>query len=65
MFPVYMGSTDRLLNDDHEEVYFKDMPMHRGRVKQFSSLKLKSFNYQTFCADRCSNNVGGFSLTVA
>lgn len=37
LFPVYMGSTDKLLNADHEEGYFKDMPKHSGRVKQFSS----------------------------
>ncbi|KAK2972564.1 hypothetical protein RJ640_022415 [Escallonia rubra] len=30
LFPIYMGATDRLLNDDHEEVYFKGMPMYKG-----------------------------------
>ncbi|GMP92105.1 hypothetical protein CsSME_00042473 [Camellia sinensis var. sinensis] len=25
-----MGATDRLLNADHEEVYFKGMPMYKG-----------------------------------
>ncbi|XP_042480555.1 probable CoA ligase CCL12 [Macadamia integrifolia] len=30
LFPVYMGATDRLLNADHEEVYFKGMPMYEG-----------------------------------
>ncbi|XP_042480556.1 probable CoA ligase CCL12 [Macadamia integrifolia] len=30
LFPVYMGATDRLLNADHEEVYFKGMPMYKG-----------------------------------
>ncbi|XP_057421049.1 probable CoA ligase CCL12 [Lotus japonicus] len=32
LFPVYMGSTDRLLNADHEEVYFKGMPIYKGKV---------------------------------
>ena len=27
-----MGATDRLLNADHEEVYFKGMPMYKGKV---------------------------------
>ncbi|KAL0436742.1 UNVERIFIED_CONTAM: putative acyl-activating enzyme 18, peroxisomal [Sesamum radiatum] len=30
LFPHYMGATDRLLNADHEEVYFKCMPMYKG-----------------------------------
>ncbi|KAK2632688.1 hypothetical protein EUGRSUZ_L01217 [Eucalyptus grandis] len=30
LFPVYMGATDRLLNADHEEVYFKGMPTYKG-----------------------------------
>ncbi|KAM7502893.1 hypothetical protein LguiB_001797 [Lonicera macranthoides] len=30
LFPLYMGATDRLLNADHEEVYFKGMPMYKG-----------------------------------
>ncbi|XP_057781110.1 probable CoA ligase CCL12 [Salvia miltiorrhiza] len=31
IFPLHMGATDRLLNADHEEVYFKGMPMYKGR----------------------------------
>ncbi|KAK3409719.1 hypothetical protein EUGRSUZ_J01816 [Eucalyptus grandis] len=30
LFPIYMGATDRLLNADHEEVYFKGMPTYKG-----------------------------------
>ncbi|KAJ4970272.1 hypothetical protein NE237_003371 [Protea cynaroides] len=30
LFPVYMGASDRLLNANHEEVYFKGMPMYKG-----------------------------------
>ncbi|KAA8549652.1 hypothetical protein F0562_001330 [Nyssa sinensis] len=30
LFPLYMGATDRLLNADHEEVYFKGMPVYKG-----------------------------------
>ncbi|KAK4492210.1 hypothetical protein RD792_003010 [Penstemon davidsonii] len=32
LFSLYMGATDRLLNADHEEVYFKGMPMYKGRL---------------------------------
>lgn len=30
LLPIYMGATDRLLNADHEDVYFKGMPMYKG-----------------------------------
>lgn len=33
LFPVYMGATDRLLNADHEEVYFEGMPTYKGMVR--------------------------------
>lgn len=32
LFPLYMGATDRLLNADHEKVYFEGMPMYKGKV---------------------------------
>ncbi|KAH1236801.1 putative acyl-activating enzyme 18, peroxisomal [Glycine max] len=32
LFPIYMGATDRLLNADNEEVYFKGMPIYKGKV---------------------------------
>ncbi|KAI9083016.1 hypothetical protein K1719_035031 [Acacia pycnantha] len=31
LFPVYFGATDRLLNADHEQVYFKGMPFYKGK----------------------------------
>ncbi|GMN67967.1 hypothetical protein TIFTF001_037049 [Ficus carica] len=30
LFPIYMGATHRLLNADHEKVYYKGMPMYKG-----------------------------------
>ncbi|PON98121.1 2,3-dihydroxybenzoate-AMP ligase [Trema orientale] len=30
LFPLYLGATDRLLNADHEDVYFKGMPLYKG-----------------------------------
>lgn len=32
MFPQHLGATDRLLNADHDEVYFKGMPMYKETV---------------------------------
>ncbi|KAJ4830623.1 putative acyl-activating enzyme 18, peroxisomal [Turnera subulata] len=31
LFPIYLGATDRLLNADHEDIYFKGMPSFNGR----------------------------------
>lgn len=33
LFPLYLGATDRLLNADHDDVYFKGMPMYQGMVR--------------------------------
>ncbi|XP_076913721.1 putative CoA ligase CCL12 [Bidens hawaiensis] len=30
LFPIYMGATNRLLNADHEKIYFKGMPIYNG-----------------------------------
>ncbi|KDP42113.1 hypothetical protein JCGZ_01901 [Jatropha curcas] len=30
LFPLYLGASDRMLNADHYEVYFKGMPMFKG-----------------------------------
>ncbi|KAJ6427959.1 hypothetical protein OIU84_023378 [Salix udensis] len=30
LFPLYLGASDRLLNADHDKVYFKGMPMYKG-----------------------------------
>ncbi|KAL5219381.1 hypothetical protein ABZP36_020065 [Zizania latifolia] len=31
LFPLYFGATDRLLNSDHNKVYFDGMPIYNGR----------------------------------
>ncbi|KAE9601186.1 putative acetate--CoA ligase [Lupinus albus] len=32
LFPLSLGASDRLLNADHEKVYFKGMPIFEGKV---------------------------------
>jgi hypothetical protein len=32
LFPLIMGASDRLLNADHDKIYFKGMPMYKGMV---------------------------------
>ncbi|CAI8618643.1 unnamed protein product [Vicia faba] len=31
LFPLSLGASDRLLNADHDEVYFKGMPVYKGK----------------------------------
>ncbi|XP_066333172.1 probable CoA ligase CCL12 isoform X1 [Miscanthus floridulus] len=31
LFPLYFGASDRLLNADHDKVYFDGMPIYKGR----------------------------------
>ncbi|KAG4187031.1 hypothetical protein ERO13_A08G079801v2, partial [Gossypium hirsutum] len=37
LLPLYLGATNRLLNADHEKVYFNGMPMHNGMVRSYAS----------------------------
>ncbi|KAL2343300.1 hypothetical protein Fmac_004585 [Flemingia macrophylla] len=32
LFPLSLGASDRLLNADHEKVYYKGMPVYEGKV---------------------------------
>lgn len=32
LFPLRPGATDRLLNADHDEIYFKGMPLYKGML---------------------------------
>ena len=43
LFPLYLGATDRLLNADHDKVYFKGMPMYKGMVHICRSYNMLSF----------------------
>lgn len=45
LFPLHMGATDRLLNADHEEVYFNGMPMYKGRVRCRSNFYCVAFDF--------------------
>jgi len=37
-----MGATDRLLNADHEKIYFKGMPLYKGKV--YASINILTAN---------------------
>lgn len=49
LFPVSLGASDRLLNADHDEVYFKGMPLYKGKVSTTSINMLRMIF--PFCLD--------------
>lgn len=36
--PLMFGASNKLLNADHHDVYFKGMPLWKGRVSEFFSI---------------------------
>lgn len=49
LFPLSLGASDRLLNADHEEVYYKGMPMYKGKVSSSIMLRMIfTFRYNYF-----------------
>ncbi|KAF9603859.1 hypothetical protein IFM89_038117 [Coptis chinensis] len=66
LFPIYMGATDRLVNADHEEVYFKGMPMYKGMVRIIHCLS-QSLNLDNYiCTGQGADdtmNLGGIKTS--
>jgi hypothetical protein len=44
LLPLSLGASDRLLNANHDEVYYKGMPMYKGKVA-YSINILRMINY--------------------
>ncbi|CAN8321792.1 unnamed protein product [Cochlearia groenlandica] len=66
LFPQYLGATDRLLNADHDEVYFKGMPMYKEtRLRRHGDIVKRSvggyFNVQGRSDD--TMNLGGIKTS--
>ncbi|OMO81026.1 AMP-dependent synthetase/ligase, partial [Corchorus capsularis] len=62
LFPLYLGATDRLLNADHEKVYFKGMPMHNGmRLRRHGDILKRTAGGYIFVQGRADDtmNLGG------
>ncbi|XP_059429512.1 probable CoA ligase CCL12 isoform X1 [Corylus avellana] len=66
LFPVYMGATDRLLNADHEKVYFEGMPMYRGmRLRRHGDIIKRTVGGYLIVQGRADDtmNLGGIKIS--
>ncbi|GER50673.1 acetyl-coenzyme A synthetase [Striga asiatica] len=65
LLPLYMGATDRLLNADHDEVYFKGMPMYKGRqLRRHGDIVKRSVGGYLMVQGRADDtmNLGGIKV---
>ncbi|GMY16103.1 putative acyl-activating enzyme 18, peroxisomal [Fagus crenata] len=65
LFPLYMGATDRLLDADHEEVYFNGMPMYKGiHLRRHGDIIKRTFGGYFIVQGRADDtmNLGGIKL---
>ncbi|KAF4390239.1 hypothetical protein F8388_019894 [Cannabis sativa] len=60
LIPLYLGASDRLLNADHEEVYFKGMPLYKG----MKLITTRAMNLQRLRrhGDIINRTVGGYFI---
>ncbi|GAB4856125.1 Probable CoA ligase ccl12 [Ancistrocladus abbreviatus] len=66
LFPRIMGATDRLLNADHEEVYFKGMPMFEGmKLRRHGDIIKRSIGGYYIVQGRADDtmNLGGIKTS--
>ncbi|KAG9148646.1 hypothetical protein Leryth_019155 [Lithospermum erythrorhizon] len=66
LYPRYMGASDRLLNADHEAVYFKGMPMFKGRqLRRHGDIIKRTVNGYMIVQGRADDtmNLGGIKTS--
>ncbi|XP_010673494.2 probable CoA ligase CCL12 isoform X1 [Beta vulgaris subsp. vulgaris] len=66
LFPLRLGATDRLLNADHEEVYFKGMPLYKGmRLRRHGDIVKRSVGGFFLVQGRADDtmNLGGIKTS--
>ncbi|KAK6235716.1 hypothetical protein QUC31_019452 [Theobroma cacao] len=66
LFPLYLGATDRLLNADHEKVYFKGMPIHNGmRLRRHGDILKRTVGGYLVVQGRADDtmNLGGIKTS--
>ncbi|GMN67874.1 hypothetical protein TIFTF001_036960 [Ficus carica] len=66
LFPLYLGATDRLLNADHEKVYFKGMPMYEGMcLRRHGDILTRTVRGFLFVQGRADDtmNLGGIKTS--
>lgn len=66
LFPLFPGATDRLLNADHDEVYFKGMPVYKGmRLRRHGDIVKRSVRGYYLVQGRADDtmNLGGIKTS--
>uniref|UniRef100_A0A2P2KEC8 Putative acyl-activating enzyme 18isoform X1 n=3 Tax=Rhizophora mucronata TaxID=61149 RepID=A0A2P2KEC8_RHIMU len=66
LFPVYLGASDRLLNANHDEVYFKGMPMFNGmQLRRHGDILKRTVGGYFFVQGRADDtmNLGGIKTS--
>ncbi|XP_062076654.1 probable CoA ligase CCL12 [Humulus lupulus] len=66
LFPLYLGATDRLLNADHEEVYYKGMPLYKGmRLRRHGDILKRTVGGYFIVQGRADDtmNLGGIKTS--
>ncbi|KAI4381276.1 hypothetical protein MLD38_007364 [Melastoma candidum] len=66
LFPIYMGATDRLLNADHDKVYFKGMPTYKGmRLRRHGDIVKRTVGGYYIVQGRADDtmNLGGIKTS--
>ncbi|MBA0852629.1 hypothetical protein Goshw_007756, partial [Gossypium schwendimanii] len=66
LLPLYLGATNRLLNADHEKVYFEGMPMHNGmRLRRHGDVLKRTVGGYLIVQGRADDtmNLGGIKTS--
>ncbi|KAB1996677.1 hypothetical protein ERO13_D13G216800v2 [Gossypium hirsutum] len=66
LFPLYLGATDRLLNADHNDVYFKGMPTFKGmRLRRHGDILKRTVGGYIVVQGRADDtmNLGGIKTS--
>ncbi|GAB2276934.1 Probable CoA ligase ccl12 [Dionaea muscipula] len=67
LFPVHMGASGRLLNADHEEIYFRGMPEYKGtRLRRHGDILKRSVGGYYVVQGRADDtmNLGGIKTSA-
>ncbi|KAF3782449.1 putative acyl-activating enzyme 18 [Nymphaea thermarum] len=67
LFPVYMGASDRLINADHDKVYFDGMPTYKGmRLRRHGDIVQRTVGGYYVVQGRADDtmNLGGIKVSA-
>ncbi|PWA52743.1 acyl-activating enzyme 18 [Artemisia annua] len=66
LFPLYFGASEKLLNADHDEIYFKGMPIYKGRqLRRHGDIVKKTIGGYFYVQGRADDtmNLGGIKTS--